>query len=60
MKHTAVLFHTPTHGKNLQGDFKDVIGSTTADTTKVQQRYTELEKSPGGLRIQEELATVRK
>ena len=37
-----------------------MIGSTTADTTKVQQRYTELEKSPGGLRIQEELATVRK
>ena len=36
------------------------MGSTTADTTKVQQRYTELEKSPGGLRIQEELATVRK
>ena len=26
----------------------------------MQQRYTELEKSPGGLRIQEELATVRK
>ena len=44
----------------MQGYFKDVIGSTTADTTKVQQRYTELEKSPGGLRIQEELATVRK
>uniref|UniRef100_UPI0030F6A0FE methyl-accepting chemotaxis protein n=1 Tax=uncultured Acidovorax sp. TaxID=158751 RepID=UPI0030F6A0FE len=57
---TRVLSITQTDGDNLQGYFKDVIGSTTADTTKVQQRYTELEKSPGGLRIQEELATVRK
>lgn len=57
---TRVLSITQTDGDNLQGYFKDVIGSTTADTTKVQQRHTELEKSPGGLRIQEELATVRK
>ena len=57
---TRVLSITQTDGDNLQGYFKDVMGSTTADTTKVQQRYTELEKSPGGLRIQEELATVRK
>ena len=60
MNATRVLSITQTDGDNLQGYFKDVIGSTTADTTKVQQRYTELEKSPGGLRIQEELATVRK
>ena len=57
---TRVLSITQTDGDDLQGYFKDVMGSTTADTTKVQQRYTELEKSPGGLRIQEELATVRK
>ena len=57
---TRVLSITQTDGDNLQGYFKDVIGSTTADTTKVQRCYTELEKSPGGLRIQEELATVRK
>ena len=57
---TRVLSIAQTDGDDLQGYFKDVIGSTTADTTKVQQRYTELEKSPGGLRIQEELATVRK
>ena len=60
MNATLVLSIAQTDGDNLQGYFKDVIGSTTADTTKVQQRYTELEKSPGGLRIQEELATVRK
>ena len=60
MNATRVLSITQTDGDDLQGYFKDVIGSTTADTTKVQQRYTELEKSPGGLRIQEELATVRK
>ena len=57
---TRVLSIAQTDGDDLQGYFKDVMGSTTADTTKVQQRYTELEKSPGGLRIQEELATVRK
>ena len=60
MNATRVLSITQTDGDDLQGYFKDVMGSTTADTTKVQQRYTELEKSPGGLRIQEELATVRK
>ena len=60
MNATRVLSITQTDGDDLQGYFKDVIGSTTADTTKVQQRYTELEKSPGGMRIQEELATVRK
>ena len=60
MNATRVLSIAQTDGDDLQGYFKDVIGSTTADTTKVQQRYTELEKSPGGLRIQEELATVRK
>ncbi len=57
---TRVLSVTQTEGEDLQAYFKDVMASTTADTTKVQQRYTELEKSPGGLRIQEELATVRK
>ena len=45
---TRVLSITQTDGDNLQGYFKDVIGSTTADTTKVQQRYTELEKAPVG------------
>ena len=60
MNATRVLSITQTDGDDLQGYFKDVMGSTTADTTKVQQRYTELEKSPGGLRIREELATVRK
>ena len=60
MNATRVLSIAQTDGDDLQGYFKDVMGSTTADTTKVQQRYTELEKSPGGLRIQEELATVRK
>ena len=45
---TRVLSITQTDGDNLQGYFKDVMGSTTADTTKVQQRYTELEKAPVG------------
>ena len=36
------------------------ITATTADTSKVQKRYTDLENSPEGLRIQEELATIRK
>ncbi len=44
----------------LQNYFKDVVAATTADTSKVQKRYSELENSPEGLRIQEELAAVRK
>ena len=36
------------------------MAATTADTSTVQKRYTELENSPEGLRIQEELATIRK
>lgn len=45
---TRVLSIAQTDGDDLQGYFKDVMGSTTADTTKVQQRYTELEKAPVG------------
>lgn len=36
------------------------MAATTADTSTVQKRYTELENGPEGLRIQEELATIRK
>ena len=49
-----------TEGDGLQNYFKDTMAATTADTSKVQKRYTELENSPEGLRIQEELATIRK
>ena len=45
---TRVLSIAQTDGDDLQSYFKDVMGSTTADTTKVQQRYTELEKAPVG------------
>ena len=44
---TRVLSITQTDGDDLQGYFKGRDGSTTADTTKVQQ-HRELEKSPGG------------
>ena len=35
-----------TEGDALQSYFKDVMAATTADTSKVQKRYTELEQSP--------------
>jgi methyl-accepting chemotaxis protein len=57
---TRVFSIVQTEGDALQSYFKDVMAATTADTSKVQKRYTELEQSPEGLRIQEELATVRK
>ncbi|SEL85844.1 methyl-accepting chemotaxis protein [Roseateles sp. YR242] len=47
-------------GDELQNYFKDVMAATTADTSAAQKRYTELEKSPEGLSILEELATARK
>ena len=57
---TRVLAAAQADGDELLNYFKDVVSTTTADTSKVQKRYTELESSPEGLRIQEELATVRK
>jgi len=57
---TRVFAIAQTDGDDLQNYFKDMMAATTADTTTVQKRYTELEHSPEGLRIQEELATVRK
>ncbi len=57
---TRVFAVVQSEGDDLQNYFKDVMAATTADTSKVQKRYTELEHSPEGLRIQEELATIRK
>ena len=57
---TRVFSIAQTEGDDLQNYFKDTMAATTADTSKVQKRYTELESSPEGLRIQEELATIRK
>ena len=57
---TRVFSIAQTEGDDLQNYFKDTMAATTADTSKVQKRYTELENSPEGLRIQEELATIRK
>ena len=57
---TRVFSIAQTEGDGLQNYFKDTMAATTADTSKVQKRYTELENSPEGLRIQEELATIRK
>ncbi|AOG23904.1 methyl-accepting chemotaxis protein [Acidovorax sp. RAC01] len=57
---TRVFSIVQTEGDALQSYFKDVMAATTADTSKVQKRYTELEQSPEGLRIQQDLATVRK
>ncbi|PTT21456.1 methyl-accepting chemotaxis protein [Acidovorax sp. HMWF029] len=57
---TRVFSIVQTEGDDLQNYFKDVVAATTADTSKVQKRYSELENSPEGLRIQEELAAVRK
>ena len=57
---TRVFSIVQTEGDDLQNYFKDVVAATTADTSKVQKRYTELENSPQGLLIQEELATIRK
>ena len=56
---TRVFSIAQTEGDDLQNYFKDTMAATTADTSKVQKRYTELENSPEGLRIQEELATIR-
>ena len=57
---TRVFSVAQTEGEDLQAYFKDPIAATTADTSTVQKRYTELETTPEGLRIQEELAAVRK
>jgi len=57
---TRVFSVVQSDGDDLQNFFKDLIAATTADTSQVQKRYTELETSPEGLRIQQELATVRK
>ncbi len=57
---TRVFSIAQTEGDDLQNYFRDTMAATTADTSKVQKRYTELENSPEGLRIQEELATIRK
>ncbi|MBB6560407.1 methyl-accepting chemotaxis protein [Acidovorax soli] len=57
---TRVFSVVQSDGDDLQNFFKDLIAATTADTSTVQKRYTELETSPEGLRIQEELAAVRK
>ncbi|CAN7322749.1 methyl-accepting chemotaxis protein [Acidovorax sp. LjRoot194] len=57
---TRVFSIAQSDGDDLQNYFKDMVAATTADTSTVQKRYTELEKSPEGLRIQEELAAVRK
>jgi methyl-accepting chemotaxis protein len=56
---TRVFSIVQSEGDDLQNYFKDMVAATTADTSKVQKRYTELENSPEGLRIQEELAKVR-
>ncbi|MBV7427735.1 MCP four helix bundle domain-containing protein [Acidovorax sp. sif1233] len=56
---TRVFSVVQSEGDDLQNFFKDLIAATTADTSKVQKRYSELETSPEGLRIQEELAAVR-
>ncbi|RZJ56529.1 MAG: hypothetical protein EON49_17840 [Acidovorax sp.] len=56
---TRVFSIAQSDGDDLQNYFKDMVAATTADTSTVQKRYTELEKSPEGLRIQEELAAVR-
>jgi methyl-accepting chemotaxis protein len=57
---TRVLAAAQVDGDELLNYFKDMVAASTADTSKVQKRYTELENSPEGLRIQEELATARK
>ena len=57
---TRVFSIVQSEGDDLQNYFKDMVAATTADTSKLQKRYTELENSPEGLRIQEELAAVRK
>jgi methyl-accepting chemotaxis protein len=57
---TRVFSVVQSEGDELQNYFKGMVAATTADTTEVQKRYSELEKSPEGLRIQEELAVVRK
>ncbi|MFN4118406.1 methyl-accepting chemotaxis protein [Acidovorax sp.] len=57
---TRVFSIVQSEGDDLQNYFKDVVAATTADTSTVQKRYTELENSPEGLRIQEELGVIRK
>ncbi len=57
---TRVFSIVQTEGDDLQNYFKDAVAATTADTSKVQKRYSELENSAEGLRIQEELAVIRK
>ena len=57
---TRVFSIAQSDGDDLQNYFKDMVAATTADTSTVQKRYTELEHSPEGLRIQEELGAVRK
>nr|WP_269840162.1 MCP four helix bundle domain-containing protein [Paucibacter sp. M5-1]MCZ7882735.1 MCP four helix bundle domain-containing protein [Paucibacter sp. M5-1] len=57
---TRVFAIIESDGDGLQDYFKDGMAAVTADTSTVQKRYAELETSPEGLRIQEELAGVRK
>ncbi|PJI96890.1 methyl-accepting chemotaxis protein [Acidovorax sp. 69] len=57
---TRVFSIVQSEGDDLQNYFKDAVAATTADTSKVQKRYTELESSAEGLRIQDELGVVRK
>ncbi len=57
---TRVFAIIESDGDGLQDYFKDGMAAVTADTSAVQKRYAELETSPEGLRIQEELAGVRK
>jgi methyl-accepting chemotaxis protein len=57
---TRVFAIVQSEGDDLQNYFKDVVAATTVDTSTVQKRYTELETSPEGLRIHEELGQARK
>ncbi|ALV06925.1 methyl-accepting chemotaxis protein [Roseateles depolymerans] len=57
---TRVFAVIMSDGDELQNYFKDAIAATTKDTSETQKRYVELEKSPEGLAILEELGDARK
>ncbi len=57
---TRVFAVIMSEGDDLQNYFKDAIAATTKDTSEVQKRYVELEKSPEGLAILDELNAARK
>jgi methyl-accepting chemotaxis protein len=57
---TRVFAVIMSDGDELQTYFKDSIAATTKDTSQVQKRYVELEKSPEGLAILDELNDARK